>query len=1017
MKDITYNKRTEASSGADFKITNLTVGYMTDPIGIDTDRVRFGWQMQSVTIGIHQSAYEISVYDGDDAVWSSGKTESGASVGIEYGGKALENGTLYTWNVRVWDVNGRCVTSETAAFETGVTDTDEWKKAEFIALNKSSATPIFRTEQVLIGGELSSVRLYITALGVYKAFVNGREVSATEGEEKLYHHMNPGYGNGNVSLGYRTYDVTEHITSDRVALSAVLGTGWYNGMGTTVSSPALKALLVLSYANGKKQYICTNTTDWKGTLDGPITSNGVYYGEDYDATRAEALGDFSSVGYDDGAWVSEDIFTVKYTGEIRSRIGTVGRIIDGYSKTPVSVTLYRGEKKEDGHPGGIINVKEYYSASPSEDVIYSGAKHIKRDINGIFGDGITLKKGMTMIIDMGQNMSAVPELAFSADEGTALTLRFAEMLNDGSKVGTGATDADGARGTVYQKSIRGARSQVKYTFAGKAREQYRSVTSFFGYRYIELTATDDVTLYSAKSCALSSVHRQTGSIATNNENVNKLFSNILYGQLSNYFTTSTDCNQRDERLFWSGDTQAFAATGVYNFDSFAFFEELQAILNENAMIKGYVPAVADDLYGFFSNRAAGWSDVLVILPWTVYLQTGDRAVLENSYRAMTKYMKYLQGTERGTDQAPLSERNFGDWLSFQGTSVDVISDYYYAYVTDIMAKTASVLGKAADAEKYSAKFDAIKAKFLETHVSFDGGRLVIRSGTGETSKQFHYEYGKGGVWEDNSQTSLLWLLKLGFYDSDGMRDAAIRLLTENIRNESPSTGSIRSKYGKNTLAVGFLGSNVLLPVLSEMGEHDLAFDLLLQDDNPSWLFEVEAGATTVWERWNSFTPGKGFGDAEMNSFNHYAYGSVAEWMYRYMLGIDHSESAPGYKSIVLQPTLDCGEKYNDEARIGSVSGSYDSLYGRISVSHKSDGGALESYSAVIPANTSAVLYLPVSEAATDGFTAVRGVTLEGMCEHNGDVCAKITLLSGGYDFTVTDGKLTVSPADGFVTDK
>ena len=189
--------------------------------------------------------------------------------------------------------------------------------------------------------------------------------------------------------------------------------------------------------------------------------------------------------------------------------------------------------------------------------------------------------------------------------------------------------------------------------------------------------------------------------------------------------------------------------------------------------------------------------------------------------------------------------------------------------------------------------------------------------------------GKGGTWEDNSQTALLWMLKLGFYDSDEMRDAAKELLIENIKNENPAAGSIRANYGKNTLAVGFLGSNVITPVLSDIGSSDVSYDLLLQDEQPSWLFEVKAGATTIWERWNSYTPGVGFGDSEMNSFNHYAYGSVVEWMYRYMAGIAADEENPGFKNIILQPTPDTGEKYNDEERIHSVDASYESYYGKI----------------------------------------------------------------------------------------
>ncbi len=955
-----------------FQIENLTVEYMQNPIGIEKDLIRFAWNMKSDVTGKRQTAYEITVFDGDTAVWNSGKTESGRSVGIPYEGDSLSDAHRYTWLVTVWDENDVYVVSDSAFFEIGVSKLKEWKEAKFIAMNSSSHAPIFRVEKKLGSQKLCEARLYITALGVYTAYINGQEVYATEETGTVYHHMNPGYGNRSVSLTYQTYDVTDMIDRDTVALSAMCGTGWMNGMAETNASPALKALLILTYENGEKQYIATNTTDWKGTLQTPVTANGVYYGEDYDAGIAEKLGDFASVGYDDSKWVNA--LTVRtYPGIIRSGIGTAGRRLEAYTKEAVSATIYHGENV----------IKEY-----------SGV---------VFEKEILLQKGQTLVLNMGQNMSAIPQAEFSAKEGTVLTMRFAEMLNDGSRISNEPTGADGPKGSVYQKSLRGARSRAVYTFAGKEREQYQPKTSFFGYQYIEITATEDVTLYSVKSQALSSVSRQTGTIKTNNENVNRLFENVLYGQLSNYFTTSTDCNQRDERLFWSGDTQAFAQTAVYNFDSFAFLKELQAVMDENTMIKGYTPSVVDDLNGYFSNWAAGWSDVLVIVPWTVYLQTGDKLVLEQSYNAMTRYMSYLEREERGENQAPLSERNFGDWLSFQGTSVEVISDYYYAYVTELMEKIARLLGDEERAVQYHQKWESIRDTFLATYVTFENEELLIHSRKGNTAKQFHYAAGKGGAWENNSQTALLWFLKSGFATSEEMKEAAVKLLVENIKNETSVKGSVRRKYGKNTLAAGFLGSNVLLPVLQECGAGDVAYDLLLQDENPSWLFEVKAGATTIWERWNSYTPGKGFGDSEMNSFNHYAYGSVAEWMYRYMLGIEHAEDVPGFQKVILQPSFDTGIPYNEEERINRVEGSYESLYGKISVAWESEDGKMVSYKVTLPANTTGELYLPTEEAALQKFAAMDGVVCEGMVLHHGKCCAKLLLESGEYNFSYGEG--------------
>lgn len=964
------------------RIENLTTEYLTEPIGIDTDKVRFGWNMTSNVIGEKQSAYQIKIFDENgNTVWDSGKTESDKSVGIVCPAN-LEEATSYTWEVTVWNEVGNTFPN-TSTFETGVTNKDEWKNAEFIRMNLSRSAPIFRTEKKLQSDTIKKARLYITALGAYQAYVNGNQVGEWKDGEIVYNHMNPGYGNGNVSLGYQTYDITPFILDDEsIAVSVDVGTGWYNGMGTVgASQPAVKALVVITYEDGTQQIISTNTTDWKGTLKGGITANGIYYGEDYNACLAEKLGDYTQVGYDDSDWVnalstpetvmpqyletlfdgditaryvkidvtevgpavyddkenrlqimelelldgdnnimsgivptvinnfdwgtqwsvanmtdgdygnnsdsgySSDILerekealtlseavsitfdlssqkqfsslkiyprtakksivsgicanypkvytvsvsddgknwtevktvnhglvelenssymkmsTTSFEGEIRAQVGLAGKFTADYEQEPVSAYIYNGIKENSAYAGGEVNILRSFNG------------------NDMFENGIRLQKGETLVVNMGQNLTAIPKISFEGERGTKATMRFAEMLNDGSAVGDGATQADGPKGSLYQKSLRNARSQATYIFSGNGIETYQPTMSFFGYQYVEITATEDIEIFGLVSKGISSVSEQTGNIETNNENVNKLFSNILYGQLSNYYTAPTDCNQRDERLSWTGDTQAFAQTAVYNFNSFAFLNETQKIFSENADILGYVPAVTDDLGGFFSNWAAGWSDALVIVPYTLYLQTGDKSIIEENWEVMNKYLSYLEERERFPNLSwiPDNSRNFGDWLSFQGTSVEVIYDYYYGYINQLMAEMADIIGKTEDKDRYNCKFEAIKKAFLLRHVTFIAGKLTIRSGSGDKNYQFMYDAGKGGTWENNSQTALLWMLKLGFYKNDRMKRAAENLLIENIRNTNLDSDSIRANYGKNTLAVGFLGSNIIAPVLTDSG--------------------------------------------------------------------------------------------------------------------------------------------------------------------------------------------------------
>lgn len=1370
---------TVRAAEAQATLENLTSEYLTNPIGIEADTVRFGWNMSSKRIGARQASYQIKVSSNGRSIWDSGKVEGSQSTGIRCGA-SLEESTEYQWNVTVWDETGAAM-SKSASFETGVTNQKAWKDAAFIRLNASPTAPIFRTEQPLDAGKaVARARLYITALGAYEAYVNGSRVGEPQADGTLaYHHMNPGYGNGDVSLGYQTYDVTSFLAGKQTAaISAIVGTGWKNGMGNTTSQPSLKALLAVTYTDGSTQHIATDTARWKGTLKGSITSNGIYYGEDYNAIFAEDLGDFTQAGYDDSDWAdangssgnppaatliqnsfrpqeasyarllvketgpadnnrenllqimelelldedgnniaagivpeisntwspngqwrpqhltdgdigtdsdngytsevlgrgqeafvletpisislplgqaavvsgmriyprtkvssmsgqqcanyprkyclqlsrdgqnwttvslngiqepsepttlaawtedaernaytvenlrnqylypevrafsigaafperlsakhvrisvsatgpavaqdrenrlqimelelldgevnraagiiptvsdntlsniaqwnarnltdgdygltdqgySTDIlgkdapflelgqpvtiqldfaeavsfqelkfypritkdsisygfcanypktYTVEisddgaswrpvlenydqglvrnetlyqntqlsqttYADKIRAQNAIPGKLIPAYDQHPVSAYTYAGTKAGSSYPGGEVEIDQLYEAAPGQN---------------LFGNGLTLKKGQTLIVNMGQNLSAVPQITFSAKPGTRALLNFAEMLNDGSASGNGATQADGPKGSIYQKSLRGARSAASYIFAGSGQETYQPKMSFFGYQYVQIRANDDITIYSLCSKAISSVSRQTGQIRTNNENVNKLFSNVLYGQLSNYLTTPTDCNQRDERLSWSGDTQVFAQTAVYNFDSAAFLNEMQEIYNENTWIKGYVPSVIDQINGYFQNWAVGWSDVLIIVPWVLYQQTGDASILTDNWDTFVHYMDYLHSHERGADQSPASgNQNYGDWLSFQGTSIEVINDYYYGYMHQLMAKIARITGNTHKETEYARKFEAIKRKFLATHVTFDNGKLTIKSKEGNVGLQFMNWTDKKGVWENNSQTSLLWMLKLGFYDSDEMRDAAEKLLLENIKNENPDPNSVRANHGKNTLAGGFLASNVITPTLSDLGHTDVSYDLLLQEGQPSWLFEVLAGATTMWERWNSYTPGVGFGDSEMNSFNHYAYGSVVEWMYRYMAGIQADEEKPGFQNIILQPTPDSGAKYNSQERIRSVEGSYDSYHGPIYVSWKGNEETITSYQAQIPANTTATLYLPTQQAMAEAAKLPAGVAYQGMEQHNGLTCAKFTLASGGYRFTADGGELQVAYGEGY----
>ena len=870
-----------------------------------------------------------------------------------------------------------------------------------------------------------------------------------------------------------------------------------------------------------------------------------------------------------------------YNVKLIAQNGDAGWILKKFEKPAVSAALYSKNIASSLKPGGEIDVDAYYAFETPSDPLYKNVQIVESGEN-LFEGGIELKAGQTMVIDTAQNLAAIPYIEFAAAKNTKITMKFAEVLNDGGKVGNGAYEGDGPKGSVYRKNLRSARATAEYTFAGDTLETYQTKFSFFGYRYVEIKATADVTIHKFISKPVSSVKEQTGNIMTNNSDVNRLFLNGIYGQLSNYFTTPTDCPQRDERLAWTGDLQVFANTALYNFNSAAFLSSIQQNMSTNTLADGFPKWVITLGSGGWST---GWSDAGVIVAWHLYQQTGDKQIIEENWDAIKAYLNYLKSKERGVYQAPkVTGDAYADWLAFQGTGLELVSDYYYAYVVSLTAKMAKATGKIADEIYYSAYFDSIKTKFLQTHVSkaidtdkqypltvFEkptnavpgtsnkianelsdvSGRYVrlkvLQTGPGtaddnenrlqimefralsdsgtnlalnkavtvsssqtvaghwenrfltdgnlnfgytsqnnytsqnrwnpmfvtvdlgskqslskiemfcriyEQSKEkgicvnYPREYliqvsddnsawntvgrysshaditpvsplvikssvgsatfmNRGGVNEDNSQMALLWLLKLGLFTDDEMMNDAIKLLINNIENINQPDGSTRNLYPEKTLSVGFLGSNVITPVLSEVGHSNTAYDLLLQDAMPSWLFSVKAGATTIWERWNSYDPNAGFGDVDMNSFNHYSYGSISEWMYEYMAGIAMSEDNPGFKHIVLQPNIDGGDMYNSQERINDVKGEYESYYGKIKSYWTAENKQLKTYSATLPANTSATLYLPISAALAETCNTLAGVTFVGMKEHLGEPKACFELESGRFEFTVLDEVLSV----------
>ncbi|MEU6375150.1 family 78 glycoside hydrolase catalytic domain [Streptomyces sp. NPDC046909] len=984
------------------EVYGLTVEHRTDPLGVDAAHPRFGWRMRSAGRGRSQGAYEILVASspgklaGERAdVWSSGRIPSADSVAVRYRGKPLDAATRYHWTVNVWDTEGRWIGSGPVAwFETGLMSTDGvtgWDAAEWIGMRgkapHSPGAPMLRTETRL-KGRVREARLYVSALGVYDAYVSGHRVTVPQDGGTTLELLPSGWTNYDVRANYLTYDVTHLVAREPVVtLAAVLGNGWYNGRiseGSTYYSEdgnalALKARLLIRYADGTSESVVTRPDGtWKATDTGPYRADDIYDGQTYDA-RKELPG-WTSSGYDDSGWSdTEGIpYTAKYPdARLLAYPADTARLMSRWDRRPQSITVYTGVTGEGR--GRIVVDPDRTVTDPHR----AASAHV------------TLGAGDTAVFDLGQNMVGVPRYSVRGPAGAHVTFRFGEMLNDDS------AGADGPEGSVYRANLRSAEATSTYILKGdRDGETHQDSLTFYGFRYASVTVTETVTITRLTGKVATSAVQETGTLTTNDPDTNQLISNIRWGQRGNYLWVPTDCPQRDERLGWTGDTQVFATTGLYNADAAPFLTHFQDTVVDSAVIYGMDKAqftgVAPGGRYNFPGGGSGWADCGVVLPWTLWQMTGDPTVIERNWPAMTRYLDWIRQQTGDTfaGQGSLT----GDWLAPQKTSAQLMSDVYYGYVAHLMARMARAVGRPTESEAYGQLFADIKKAFIGKYLSTENGTVTVKSSLGEASP---IEPGAdpNQKTEDNTQSALLWVLKLGLYETEAQRRALVGHLADNIGNNAAYKAahptSSRVKYAENTLSVGFLGVNVLAPVLSDEGRADLAYRLLHQDAMPSWRYSVKNGATTVWERWNSYSKDDGFGPVSMNSFNHYAYGAVMEWMYAYMAGIARDPDSPGFKHFVLQPHLD------PTGRITRVAAAYESPYGRIKSEWTvTDAGAAFSYDVQVPANSEATLRVPAASADTvrEGRTPlarVDGVRFLGHAEG----VASYRLPSGSYRLT------------------
>ena len=777
--------------------------------------------------------------------------------------------------------------------------------------------------------KVKSAKWMTSGLGVYHLFVNGKQI----GEEIL----KPGFTHHSKTKLSFTYDVTDAISTKPGAenrFSVQVTPGWWADKiitpggheGMIGKKVAFRGVLELTYSDGSKEYFGTNDSDWKAGIAGPVKHAAIFDGEEYDARVPR--GDLYPTA------LSSPEINKEFKGGIFPSEGAEIYRRDDLTLTPVDAYIWEGVTGQTAEEYGKVTVK----------------RHLNAD------DEITIRPGETLVVDFGQNSAAVPSFIFKAKEGTQLNAFPSELLNDGN--GAKSRGMDGPEGSVHRLNLRipDTGMLLKYTFGkDKGYVEYSPECTFYGYRYLAVTADDEVTIKSLKSVPVTSISKdlETGSITTGNPLINQLIGNTLWGMRSNYLSVPTDCPQRNERLGWTADTQVFAETGTYFANTRDFFHKWMRDMRDTQKDSGGYPGVAPDAqYGAFPTdmTRVGWADAGVIVPWVVWKQFGDTKIIDENWKSMERFMNLISTTKY--DHHALRDDNsdyqWADWLSYEPLeSCSGRKDYqdengnwhtrpetyeYWNYLSasywlidaTMMRDMAMVTGR--DYAKYDRMINDAR-EYLQTRFLTNDGRFKVEI-------------------LNTMQTPALFALKNGLVSGEAKDNMTTRLRVNFAEHD-------------NCLQTGFLGTSILMPTLTENGMSDIAYELLFQHKNPSWLYSIDNGATTIWERWNSYMLDSGMGPQGMNSFNHYAYGAVCEWMWETMAGISADTSSPGFKKIIMRPIPD--------RRLGFVKAEYPSASGLIKSSWRYEGNNWI-WDFTIPEGATAEVTLP-GETASKEYSA------------------------------------------------
>lgn len=995
----------------------LQCNYRVNPIGIGNSTPNFSWQLKTDESNWLQSAYQIIVASTPELltpekcdVWNSGKVNAGESVCIPFKANTIESEKRYYWKVKVWDKNDKSTPwSEHAFWETGELNNSAWtakwislpnyglqaekKNIQWIWLANQDALDVPSKTKAWFRLNLNlkeiprSASLQTVARGIYELYVNGKHL-VTKGKEwqtferqEIIGFLKPGENSIEVVVkAVRTSSFSpttgKALAGNYAAFAALLRIEDKQGNISTITTSE----------NGNWQAKNEKETEWTkakvvgelnnpalGLDPGPLTESALQMRKEFAVKKkiqsarlyVSALGAYRM--YLNGKRIGNDAFTPEFTNYnkrityrtydvsqfLKKGANSVGALLgDGWYGSPFGwngeYDLYDMEANKlfaeihiaysDGSTDKIITDKTWKATiSPllfSE--IYAGefydARREQPNWNRAgFKDSdwqtvaetdkytprlsaqtnkpvkvvktvqpISIQQSGTnrWIVDMGQNLVGWAKLQVKGASGTVVRMRFAERLKNND--------------SIYVDNLRNATASDSYVLKGNGEEIYTPHFTFHGFRYIEVSGfPGTLTKDAIVAEVISSVDDVTGKIETSSPLVNSMYSLGIWGQRSNFISVPTDCPQRDERMGYTGDGQVFWRTGTYNYDIAAFTHKwMQDITDEQTADGDFTntaPAVPKNNR---KNGSPGWEDAGVIVPWSSWIQYGDKSIIEENWAAMTRYMDYVAAKSTNYIRPG---GYLGDWLAPDAsTNNELIATGLWGMTANMMAQMAATTGKEKEAQNYAELRDKIKSAFQKTFIAADG-----KVGTG-------------------SQTSYVIALHTGMVP-DTLRSVVTEKLVKAIETANWH------------LTTGFLGTPYLLFALSDNGRADVAYRLLMNETYPSWGYMIKNGATTWWERWNSDKS-----DPTMNSFNHYAFGSVVEWAYRAMAGINTTANGAGFKKIKITPVFD------KSGKITQAKGELKTVYGSVSSEWKMTNANTVELKVNIPANTTAELVLPAN---------------------------------------------------------